>query len=515
MKHSSDPKNHMNGNHQVPTSETNGFSSLEEAEAIPKRSLSKRGKKKLTAMISRFNSSIHHQSGKSKSVTSFEQNNNDNNSITTTSAAAAAHDAVDETDEDEEFSEPLCQDDLDQYESELQQADTEMKTRTNGGQERKLSRSKSSEDHEEDEDNKNALMPEEDCDIPTFLHTKDCDKHLIERTRVLLRERFEKNPDNFYEDDYKRMLVDDWTVSRFLLRRRLDPKRTAKLMEECGRFRKQYKMSEVKLWEFPIEFHKAGGLFKYGPDRVGNLTVYMRVRMYRRVPEISDVFKAFILCVIEMADVENNGRGVAVVFDLSGCGLQNVDLSFLSWLLSSFRNYCPKGLSYIIVYNLPWILSTTCRVAMTWMSATNRRALRFVHGDEIENFIAKENLPDYCGGTCKVNYRAVPEGAKRATEVCDQLDITRQQALKIRELFKEYLSDDDSDIDEEFDENSNKKNKNKKKNKNLKKQSASLDVKQNDSALNNCDTPTKEVQEIIVSNSPSADFVSQASKFIT
>ena len=40
---------------------------------------------------------------------------------------------------------------------------------------------------------------------------------------------------------------------------------------------------------------------------------------------------------------------------------------------------------------------------MTWMSASNRRALRFVHGDEIENFIARENLPDYAGGTCKLD----------------------------------------------------------------------------------------------------------------
>lgn len=310
------------------------------------------------------------------------------------------------------------------------------------------------------------VLPEEQCDIPTFLHTKNCDPKLIDETRMLLKERYAKNPDSFYDNDYKRMLTDDWTVTRFLLRRRLDPKRTAKLMEECGRFRKTYKMSEVELWEFPIEFHKVGGLFKYAPDRVGNLTVYMRVKMYRRVPEISDVFKAWILCVLEQADVENKGRGVAIVFDLSGCGLKNVDLGFLSWLLSSFRNYCPKGVCYILVYNLPWILNATCKLAMTWMSASNRRSLRFVHGDEIENFIARENLPDYTGGTCKMNYKAIPKNSKPATEVCGRLDMTREQAIKIRELFKEYLSDEeesdggdvsddaelDDDDDEEFEE---------------------------------------------------------------
>lgn len=301
----------------------------------------------------------------------------------------------------------------------------------------------------DDNDKNNYLLPEEQCDLPTFLHTKNCDPELIDETRRLLRERYAKNRESFYEHDYQRMLNDDWTVTRFLLRRRCDPKRTAKLMEECGRFRKQYKMSEVKLWEFPIEFHQTGGLFKYEPDRVGNLTVYMRVRMYRRVPEISDVFKAYILCVLEETDRANNGRGVAVVFDLSGASLQNVDLSFLSWLLSAFRNYCPKGVSYILVYNLPWFLNATCKLAMTWMSASNRRCLRFVHGDEIESFIARENLPDYLGGTCKVNYKVIPDGSRPAIEVCDRLDMKPEQALKIREMFQEYLPENDDYSEED------------------------------------------------------------------
>ena len=348
------------------------------------------------------------------------------------------------------------------------------------------------------------VLPEELCDIPTFLHTKNCDRELINETRRLLKERYAKNPDSFYDDDYRRMLTDDWTVSRFLLRRRNDPKRTAKLMEECGRFRKQYKMSEVQLWEFPIEFHKAGGLFKYAPDRVGNLTCYMRVKMYRRVPEISDVFKAFILCVLEQCDVANNGRGLAVIFDLSGCGLQNVDLSFLSWLLSSFRNYCPKGVSYILVYNLPWILNATCKLAMTWMSASNRRALRFVYGNEIENFIARENLPDYLGGSCKINYRAIPENSKPAIEVCERLDMTREQALKIRELFKEYLVDEEGSRSHYVD---------------AKSSSEVLDEGSSTTAAAATTTTTTTTTSSPSANrneqrSPMADLVSQASKFI-
>lgn len=304
------------------------------------------------------------------------------------------------------------------------------------------------DDSSQNSSNCDLLLSEEDCYIPTFMKTKNCHSKLIKETRSLLKQRYLKNEDSFYHHDYQRMLSDDWAVSRFLLRRHQDPRRAAKLMEECGRFRKAYRMSEIKLHQFPIEFHQVGGLFLYEPDRVGNVTVYMRTKMYRRHPDLSEILKAFILCVLEEADEASGGRGVAIIFDLTECGLQNVDLNFLSWLLSSFRNYCPKGVSYIMVYNLPWFLNATCKLAMSWLSSSNRRVLRFVQGTQIECFIKRENLPDYLGGTCSREYRVIPRGSRPAIEICDQLNMTREQALKIRELFAEYLAEKDASMSE-------------------------------------------------------------------
>lgn len=291
------------------------------------------------------------------------------------------------------------------------------------------------------------LLPEELCEIPTFLNTSCCDKNIIEETRRLLKKKYLKRPDSFYDVDYDRMMNDDWTVSRFLLRCRQDPKRTAKLMEQCGKFRKEFKMGISQLSDFPIEFHKAGGLFRYAPDRVGNQTLFMRVKMHRRIPELSQMMKEFILCALEECDRANNGRGTAVIFDLTGCGLQNADPGFSFWLVYSFKNYCPKGLSYIMIYNLPWILNATAKLVLSWLSSTNRRRMRFVSGDGIQDFIAPENLPDYMGGTCKLSYRHVPEGARPAEETAEEHNLTKEQSRKIREIYAKFLKDVDSGID--------------------------------------------------------------------
>lgn len=302
-------------------------------------------------------------------------------------------------------------------------------------------------EHEDKSAQDNPLLPEELCEIPTFLNTSNCERRLVEETRSILKRKYNKRPDSFERADYERMLVDDWSVSRFLLRCRLQPKRAARLMEQCGKFRREYRMGVSKLSDFPIEFHRAGGLFRYAPDRAGNQTLFMRVKMHRRVPELSQIMKEFILCVLEECDRANNGRGTAVIFDLTHCGLQNADPGFLFWLVYSFRHYCPKGLSYIIVYNLPWILNATAKLALSWLSSTNRRRLRFVSGDAISDFIAPEHLPDYMGGSCKIDYRYVPEGARSAEDTANEYNITREQSRKIREVYAKFLKELDDDIE--------------------------------------------------------------------
>lgn len=305
----------------------------------------------------------------------------------------------------------------------------------------------SQHEHEDKSAQDNPLLPEEMCEIPTFLNTACCDKKLVEATRAALKKKYAKRPESFQKEDYDRMLSDDWTVSRFLLRCRLNPKRAAKLMEQCGKFRHEYKMGISKLSDFPIEFYRAGGLFRYAPDRVGNQTLFLRVKMHRRVPELSQIMKEFILCQLELCDRANNGRGTAVIFDLTQCGLQNVDPGFLFWLVYSFRNYCPKGLSYIIIYNLPWILNATAKLALSWLSSTNRKRLRFVSGEGIKDFIAPENLPDYLGGSCKIDYREVPEGSRLAEETAEEHNMTREQSRKVREIYAKFLKEVDSEIE--------------------------------------------------------------------
>lgn len=293
--------------------------------------------------------------------------------------------------------------------------------------------------------NEYGLLPEELVEVPTFINSPNCDKGLIEETRSLLKKRYEEHPENFYKSDIDLILSDDWSVSRFLLRCRSIPERSVDLMEASSKFRREFKMGETQLSDFPSEIHEVGGIFQYAPDRVGNTTLWMRIKHHRRSTVMNYIMKQFILCVMEQCDKASKGRGVAVVFDLSNCGLKNADPTFLFWLLNSFRSYCPKGLSYILVYNLPWVLSATCSLALSWLSSTNKKRLRFIEGDDIQKFIAPENLPDFIpGGQCKMDYKRVPEGSKPVVANPDHklVPISEELAETLRIVHKKLTACD-------------------------------------------------------------------------
>ncbi|KAG9508676.1 Motile sperm domain-containing protein 2 [Fragariocoptes setiger] len=255
-------------------------------------------------------------------------------------------------------------------------------------------------------------------DIPTFRYAKNCDVQVLERTRDLLHQDYKKNPECYYREDIEKLMTDDWALTRFLLRRRECPHETVKLIRECGKFRRLHRMPELKLSEFPIEFFHCAGVFRYLPDRIGNETLYFRVSCHlaRQVPEIANITKSFLLCLLEQCDRKNNGRGTCIVFDLTNATLANLDLHYLSWMLTSFRQCCPKGVSYILVYNMPWYFQAATKITNSMMSAGNRRKLKFVNGTEIQQYIAPENLPDMYGGTGKLDYRRVPDGVSQRVD---------------------------------------------------------------------------------------------------
>lgn len=260
-------------------------------------------------------------------------------------------------------------------------------------------------------------------------------KDLDEIRRLLDLERKNQNKDefDFWTADYERMKVDDWLVTRFLLRGQKAAQRlgaqmksisesssdedseeeyqvaplyrcTLELVRSCAKFRRDYNINPLTtLNQFPQEWLKVNGLFNYRPDLAGNPTIYLRISLHKpkliETKELRFRFKRLLLYTLEKCDqdlLNNMGKGVCCIFDMSDATFENIDLELATWMIKSFKNCSPKLLAYVIVFNLPWFFSTTFRlITTTLMSNSNKQCLKFVYGNEILKYIDYSNLPQY------------------------------------------------------------------------------------------------------------------------
>lgn len=255
------------------------------------------------------------------------------------------------------------------------------------------------------------------CKIPKFKTSLNCCAEDIAQIRRLLsEERVELAHKHlelvqFWATDYERMMQDDWLISRFLLRGKKRCtngdelyEQTMELIRDCAKFRYEYRIcgltSQV---EFPRQWLEVDGIFNYKPDRVGNPTIYLRVKLHRmkliETRELRYQFKRMLLYYLESCDREltnQPGRGICCVFDLSQATFDNLDVELVSWMFRSFKSCGPKLLAYIIVYNIPWFLNATLKLLFgTILARSNEQKMKFVYGNEILDYIERDNLPTY------------------------------------------------------------------------------------------------------------------------
>lgn len=209
------------------------------------------------------------------------------------------------------------------------------------------------------------------------------------------------------------LINDDWYLKRFLLARNRNVDQAFEMLDETMRWRNDMYISQVRDYHFPSEFYQIGALFIYEPDLQGNLVLYMRIKMHHKTAELDEPAKGFLVHNFNKAEKLSRGNGFAIVFDLTGAGYSNLDFPFLTFLIGFGRNHFPGSLSYILVYNLPWILSTFQKMVFAMLPPEAAGIIKFASGNEIFKYIAPENTPDYIpGGKCRRNFRKVAPGSK-------------------------------------------------------------------------------------------------------
>lgn len=271
--------------------------------------------------------------------------------------------------------------------------------------------------------------------MPDFNYT-----HLVVELRQLILEDIQKTPEKFSHEDVQKVYSNQWFVERYLLRMKLDVKAAHAMLRKALEFRNS---PVISIREFPHEFYRIGAIFSYEPDRKGNIPVWMRIRMNQKIPLVQQFTKSFLFRIIEEADARAQGRGIVLCFDLQGAGIQNVDMDLLFFVITTLVNYFPKGLSYMLVHELPWYLRSVWHIAKQWLSEDHKDLVKFSDSHTIYEYFEERALPDFMGGTCKLDYRKLPESSITLSQAAKRWNLNEDECYKIRQKFAEHLPPDD------------------------------------------------------------------------
>lgn len=272
--------------------------------------------------------------------------------------------------------------------------------------------------------------------------TPNSPPEVIAKVRELIKQEFDKSPEEFDPSDVEKFMNSDWQITRFLLRKKDNIEDAAKMIVGCAKWRHRLGMPRWKDEDFPKEFYNVGGVFPYAPDELGNTVIYVRAKLYdKKLSCIQEVFRHYLIHIANRVDEERDGRGWSIIFDCSGTGMSNMDVNMLLFMLNDVVPHLPKGLNYVLIYELPWLLSKIVNGAVSVLPNDYRKLVKTASKKDINNWVAQESLPDFMGGTCDINYRRSPKGCRSFEEMADELKWTEKDLAAIKKVYQPHLDE--------------------------------------------------------------------------
>ena len=164
--------------------------------------------------------------------------------------------------------------------------------------------------------------------------------------------------------------------------------------------------------------------------------------MVKKIKEWVEVFKKFIIYLLELVDREQDDNRLTLIFDCAGSGLNKVDANFLSFVISVLRNY-PMLLSTVLVYELPWILNVVLKLIHSWLPQDLRELIHPITKKELNDYVDPDQLPDFLDGSCDLPYKTVPKDAPSAHDLAEKLSMDKSAADKLTKFLEPFIMSSD------------------------------------------------------------------------
>ncbi|KAK3854841.1 hypothetical protein Pcinc_038699 [Petrolisthes cinctipes] len=118
-----------------------------------------------------------------------------------------------------------------------------------------------------------------------------------------------------------------------------------------------------------------------------------------------EVLKKFFIYWLERLEREENGEWITVFFDMCDTGMKNMDMELIQYMINLFKNYYPWILNYIIVFEMPWLLSAMWKIIKTWLPPKSIEKIKFVDKKSLKEFVSPDQALKGWGGLDDYEYQ--------------------------------------------------------------------------------------------------------------
>ncbi|XP_042208251.1 motile sperm domain-containing protein 2-like [Homarus americanus] len=231
----------------------------------------------------------------------------------------------------------------------------------------------------------------------------------INQLRTAAVQKIDTEGVTYDPQDVKRIRSDDKYIRRFLMHHDNDQKLALEMVMDTLKWRYENQCNAITKESVPDDFFVKGAMYIHNRDRDGCKMLIFVVRLHQKGVLDMDLLNKFFIYWLERLEREEKGEWITVFFDMCETGMKNMDMEFIQYMINLFKNYYPWFLNYIVVFEMPWLLSAMWKIIKTWLPPKSVEKIKFVDKKSLKDFVD----PDQClinwGGTDNYEYKFEPE----------------------------------------------------------------------------------------------------------
>lgn len=268
-----------------------------------------------------------------------------------------------------------------------------------------------------------------------------CTTAELEEVRSKFMAAVDTDPNQFDEADINKIMTEEWSVKRFIGYKNNNLTEATTALITSMKWRKSFGVSTIKATDFPSEFFWVGECHTYARDKNNIATVYLRVKFHKQLMEWQPLIKKYLIYIMELMDQEirNGADGWALIYDCEGGTIFNNNMDLLFFMVQTFFEHYPMALTYIGLYELPWMLRAIYHICRGWIPEDFRKLFIFLNKDNINDYVGTQYLPDYLSGTCNLRYRFKMDGCLNLTDFAIKENIKVSAVNKFLNHYDKFI----------------------------------------------------------------------------